>query len=55
MGRELAATDFDRFDSERIARHAHTFSKAVFQERLRKEVDQASGLAAERARLQATT
>jgi glycosyltransferase involved in cell wall biosynthesis len=42
MGRELAATDFGRFDSERIARHARTFSKTVFQERLRREVERAS-------------
>ncbi len=39
MARGLAQTDFDRFDSDRIATHARAFSKAAFQQRLREEVD----------------
>jgi glycosyltransferase involved in cell wall biosynthesis len=39
LARCLGETDFGRFDSERIATHAGSFSKAVFQRRLRKEVE----------------
>ncbi|HXR31569.1 MAG TPA: glycosyltransferase [Solirubrobacterales bacterium] len=38
LARSLAGIDFARFDPERIAAHARTFSKQAFQRRLRAEV-----------------
>ena len=52
LARSLAKTDFKRFDSDRIAAHARTFSKAAFQQRFREEVDLCEGQA---ARAQAVT
>lgn len=37
----MAGTDFGRFDQDRIAAHARTFSTEAFQRKLRSEVDQA--------------
>jgi glycosyltransferase involved in cell wall biosynthesis len=39
LSEKLAVTDFDRFDTDRIAAHADRFSKSVFQERLVREVE----------------
>jgi glycosyltransferase involved in cell wall biosynthesis len=43
LARGLAGTDFERFDSKRIAAHAGAFSKSVFQKRLREEVERCPG------------
>jgi glycosyltransferase involved in cell wall biosynthesis len=39
LSEKLADTDFDRFDTQRIAAHANSFSKSVFQGRLVREVE----------------
>jgi glycosyltransferase involved in cell wall biosynthesis len=45
LARSLAATDFDRFDRDRIVAHARTFSKSAFQRRLRDQVEAPATLA----------
>jgi glycosyltransferase involved in cell wall biosynthesis len=39
MARAIQGTDFDRFDAERIARHARRFSRQAFQRRLLERVE----------------
>ena len=39
LAEALAETNFDRFDQDRIVRHARSFSKDAFQRRLREVVD----------------
>lgn len=42
LARVLAETDFDRFESERIARHARSFSREAFKQRIVERVEAAA-------------